>query len=148
YSSGMYVRLGFSVAINVDPEILLVDEVLAVGDAAFQAKCTEKFATLNREGRTVVIVSHSMPAVRSIADTAAWLAHGTVQEVGTAAPVIDRYEESTRGASGVAVVEGLEHTGSGEIRVVRVEVEGSDGRGRLVVGAPARVRMHYEAIEA
>jgi len=147
YSSGMYVRLGFSVAINVEPEILLVDEVLAVGDAAFQAKCTEKFASLNREGRTVVIVSHSLPSVRAMADTAAWLSHGRLREIGAAAQVLEHYEESTRGASGVAVVQGREHTGSGEIRIVRVEVEGVDGRGRLVVDRPARVRLHYEASE-
>ena len=60
YSSGMYVRLGFSVAINVDPDILLVDEVLAVGDASFQQKCMEKFADYRASGRTVVVVSHAM----------------------------------------------------------------------------------------
>ena len=73
YSSGMYVRLGFSVAINVDPDILLVDEVLAVGDAAFQEKCMEKFADFRRAGKTVVIVSHAMGSLRTLCDQAAWL---------------------------------------------------------------------------
>ena len=144
YSSGMYVRLGFSVAINVDPEILLVDEVLAVGDTAFQAKCTEKFASLNREGRTVVLVSHSLPSVRAMADHAAWLDHGQLRAVGAASDVLESYEESTRGATGVAVVDGLEHTGSGEIRVTRVEVAGRDGRSRVAVGEPAWVRISYD----
>lgn len=144
YSSGMFVRLGFSVAINVDPEILLVDEVLAVGDTAFQAKCTEKFASLNREGRTVVLVSHSLPSVRAMADHAAWLDHGHLRAVGKASEVLENYEESTRGATGIAVVGGLEHTGSGEIRVTNVEVTGRDGRSRIAVGQPARVRISYD----
>lgn len=144
YSSGMYVRLGFAIAINVDPEILLVDEVLAVGDTAFQAKCTEKFATLNREGRTVVLVSHSIPSVKAMASHAAWLAKGRVREVGAAQSVLQRYEESTRGVA-VAMVDGREHTGSGEVRVTRVEVESAGGDARLAVGDPARVRVHYVA---
>ncbi len=144
YSSGMYVRLGFAIAINVDPEILLVDEVLAVGDTAFQAKCTEKFATLNREGRTVVVVSHSIPSVRAMASHAAWLSKGTVREIGTAQGVLERYEESTRGVA-VAMVDGREHTGSGEVRVTKVEVEAPTGGSRLTVGGSGRVRIHYVA---
>ncbi len=82
YSSGMYVRLGFSVAITVEPEILVVDEVLAVGDAAFQEKCTAKFAQIRHEGRTVVVVAHSIAALRNMSDHAAWLEHGEVKAVG------------------------------------------------------------------
>ncbi|MBO3086699.1 ABC transporter ATP-binding protein [Cellulomonas dongxiuzhuiae] len=145
YSSGMYVRLGFSVAINVEPEILLVDEVLAVGDAAFQAKCMEKFGTLNREGRTVVIVSHSLPSVRAMSDTAAWLEKGRLREAGPASDVLEQYERSTRSASGTAVVGGREHTGSGEVRINRVEVSRPSGEERLVVGGPARFRLHWTA---
>jgi ABC-2 type transport system ATP-binding protein len=146
YSSGMYVRLGFAIAINVDPEILLVDEVLAVGDTAFQAKCTEKFDTLNREGRTVVLVSHSIPTVRAMASHAAWLQKGKVREIGAAQHVLERYEESTRGVA-VKMVDGREHTGSGEVRVTRVEVETPSGGSRLTVGEPARLRIHYQADE-
>ncbi|AEE46642.1 ABC transporter ATP-binding protein [Cellulomonas fimi] len=145
YSSGMYVRLGFSVAINVEPEILLVDEVLAVGDTAFQAKCTEKFASLNREGRTVVLVSHSLPSVRAMADQAVWLSHGHVQSVGRASDVLEKYEESTRGGDGRAVLGGVVHTGSGEARVTRVEVVPPAGHDRLVVGEPATLRLHVSA---
>ncbi|NKY39068.1 ABC transporter ATP-binding protein [Cellulomonas septica] len=145
YSSGMYVRLGFAVAINVDPEILLVDEVLAVGDAAFQAKCMEKFSTLNREGRTVVIVSHSLPSVKAMADAAAWLEKGHLREAGPAVDVLEQYERSTRSAAGLALVDGLEHTGSGEIRITRAEVSRPSGDERLVVGEPARVRLHWTA---
>src|SRR5215212_3969657 len=88
YSSGMYVRLGFSVAINVDPEILLVDEVLAVGDAAFQEKCLEKFAEFRRAGKTVVVVSHAMGSLRTYCDEAAWLEHGKLVKVGPATGIV------------------------------------------------------------
>ena len=94
YSSGMYVRLGFSVAIHVDPEILVVDEVLAVGDAAFQKKCYQKFHDFKKEGRTIVLVSHSMESVREICESAAWLSHGKVKELGEVKDVTSNYEAS------------------------------------------------------
>ena len=78
YSSGMYVRLGFSVAINVDPDILLVDEVLAVGDEAFQRKCSEKFADLKESGKTIVVVSHALGTMRTLCDQLALLEHGNL----------------------------------------------------------------------
>ena len=76
YSSGMYMRLGFSVAINVDPDVLLVDEVLAVGDEAFTHKCLDKFADFRRRGRTVLLVTHSLDLVTRFCDEALWLDHG------------------------------------------------------------------------
>lgn len=94
YSSGMYVRLGFSVAIHVEPEILIVDEVLAVGDAEFQEKCRQKFMEFKSDGRTVILVSHSMGAVREMCDHAAWLDKGELRCFGEAGNVIRRYEES------------------------------------------------------
>ena len=94
YSSGMYVRLGFAIAINVDPDILVVDEVLAVGDADFQEKCFNKFADFKKAGKTVILVSHSMDTVKSMCDQAAWLNHGTLQAVGAAEPTIEAYVES------------------------------------------------------
>jgi len=97
YSSGMYVRLGFAIAINVDPDILVVDEVLAVGDADFQAKCFTKFADFRSAGKTVILVSHSMETVKTMCDHAAWLNHGTLETVGEAAPTIDAYLQSLSG---------------------------------------------------
>lgn len=94
YSSGMYVRLGFAIAINVDPDILVVDEVLAVGDAEFQEKCFQKFADFRESGKTVILVSHSMETVKSMCDHAAWLSHGKLMAVGEAAPTIAAYESS------------------------------------------------------
>lgn len=91
YSSGMYVRLGFAIAINVDPDILVVDEVLAVGDAEFQEKCFSKFRDFRRSGKTVILVSHSTETVKAMCDQAAWIDHGELQCVGEAVPTIDAY---------------------------------------------------------
>jgi len=99
YSSGMYVRLGFSVAINVDPDILVVDEVLSVGDAEFQEKCAQKFVDFKKAGKTVILVSHAMGAVRSMCDHAAWLSHGELISIGEAKPTIDKYLSSLNGAA-------------------------------------------------
>ncbi len=94
YSSGMYVRLGFSVAIHVDPDILIVDEVLAVGDAEFQAKCAQKFSDFRSEGRTVILVSHSMGMVKQMCDQVAWLNNGSFVAAGDALSTIAAYEQS------------------------------------------------------
>jgi ABC-2 type transport system ATP-binding protein len=91
YSSGMYVRLGFAVAINVDPDILVVDEVLAVGDVEFQEKCAEKFKEFKRDGKTVILVSHAMEAVKEMCDNVAWMKNGSLVETGAADVVIERY---------------------------------------------------------
>ncbi|HEX4402410.1 MAG TPA: ABC transporter ATP-binding protein [Galbitalea sp.] len=94
YSSGMYVRLGFAIAINVNPDILVVDEVLAVGDAAFQERCFQKFRDLKEEGKTVILVSHSMEMVEQMCDHVAWLNRGSLMDVGKAAPTIKAYRKS------------------------------------------------------
>jgi len=94
YSSGMYVRLGFAIAINVNPDILIVDEVLAVGDAEFQEKCVGKFDELKMAGKTVILVSHSMEAVETMCDQAAWLSHGELKAVGEARSTISAYLDS------------------------------------------------------
>lgn len=147
YSSGMYVRLGFSVAIHTEPEILLVDEILAVGDAPFQAKCAQKFAQLQREGRTVVLVSHALDQVKTMADSAVWLSHGKVVEVGEARSVIDNYANSGR-HNLIVDAEGKTRWGSGEARVTRVEMlsgESGISAGSLPTGSPLTLRLHYEA---
>jgi len=91
YSSGMYMRLGFAVAINVDPEVLLVDEVLAVGDEAFTHKCLDKFAEFRRRGRTILLVTHSLDLVTRFCDRALWLDAGLVKADGDPKRVIDAY---------------------------------------------------------
>ena len=91
YSSGMYMRLGFAVAIHVDPDVLLVDEVLAVGDEAFTHKCLDKFAEFRRRGRTVLLVTHSLDLVSRFCDEALWLDSGVVRAQGDPRRVIDAY---------------------------------------------------------
>jgi ABC-2 type transport system ATP-binding protein len=93
YSSGMYIRLGFAVAINVDPEILLVDEVLAVGDEAFQRKCIDKVKSFQAEGRTIVFVTHAADQVRQMCDKAAALEHGKLVAQGEPNDVIREFRE-------------------------------------------------------
>lgn len=144
YSSGMYVRLGFSVAINVDPDVLLVDEVLAVGDEAFQRKCDEKFADLRDAGKTIIVVSHALSTVRTMCDSAAWLDHGVVQEIGPPGILIDKYVEGTH-TERVAEASGGSRWGSGDARVERVELLDDSGQPTLRVraGAAATLRFHY-----
>ncbi len=91
YSSGMYMRLGFSIAIHVDPDILLTDEVLAVGDEAFQRKCLERIGQLQKEGKTILFVSHSMEAVRNLCTRVVWLDRGRIQAIGEVERVVDAY---------------------------------------------------------
>jgi ABC-type polysaccharide/polyol phosphate transport system ATPase subunit len=97
YSSGMYVRLGFSIAAHLDPDILLLDEVLAVGDAAFQAKCLVRIAELRKAGRTIVFISHDLAAVYRLCDRALLLNHGRVVADGPPRQVIDEYQHMTFG---------------------------------------------------
>src|SRR6185369_15551619 len=91
YSSGMYMRLGFAVAIHVDPDVLLVDEVLAVGDEGFTHKCLDKFAEFRRRGRTILLVTHSLGLVERFCDEAVWLDHGRLEGDGDPKRVIGTY---------------------------------------------------------
>ncbi len=148
YSSGQYVRLGFSVAINVDPDVLLVDEVLAVGDEQFQRRCNEKFAELRAADKTIVVVSHGLAAMRLICDQIAWFEHGHLRLVGDASDVIDHY---------IAEVqvdrqdeEGLGNRwGSGEAQIDEVEIIGPDGvaTDRLHTGEKIIFRLHWRTTE-
>ena len=95
YSSGMFMRLAFSVAINVDAEILLVDEILSVGDQHFQDKCLNKMKELKQEGKTMVFVTHSLGAARELCDRAVWINKGVVQMDGETNEVIDEYIKET-----------------------------------------------------
>jgi ABC-2 type transport system ATP-binding protein len=147
YSSGMYVRLGFAIAVNVRPDILLVDEVLAVGDEQFQRKCLAKFEEMRRTGRTVVLVSHALETVRDLCDRAVFLREGRVVDLGSARSVVDTYLRDVGDAS--KREEGLSlaghRYGSREVELTRIELCGADGRpgSPIVAGAPMTVRMHW-----
>jgi len=99
YSSGMYVRLGFAVAAHLEPDILLVDEVLAVGDLSFQRKCLNRMSDVAQAGRTVLFVSHQMTAIRRLCNRTIWLEAGRVRDFGPTGQVVARYESESLGAS-------------------------------------------------
>jgi ABC-2 type transport system ATP-binding protein len=144
YSSGMYVRLGFSVAINVDPDILLFDEILAVGDAEFQEKCTRKFAELRAAGKTIVIVSHAVDSIRSFCDQAVLLDHGRIQSIGPADQVVDEYMD------GVHLINHPDDAAAtGKIRLGRIFMLDEEGKPitRTGTGASVTFRLEFEADE-
>jgi ABC-2 type transport system ATP-binding protein len=144
YSSGMYVRLGFSVAINVDPEILMVDEVLAVGDESFQRKCMEKFKDFRDEGRTIVIVSHALGTMRSMCDEVAWLDHGALLGTGKPSDLVDEYVGASHEDRGDET--GGRRWGSGELQVVSAELVRKGQRvGRIATGDDVTLRLRYRA---
>jgi ABC-2 type transport system ATP-binding protein/lipopolysaccharide transport system ATP-binding protein len=158
YSSGMFVRLGFAIAVSLDPEILIVDEVIAVGDEEFQRKCFDHLFELRKRGATIVLVSHSMALIQDLCDRAAWLDHGRVREIGTAREVVDAYlsdvnarEVQAQDAPAVgepqAEVEAVTRMGSGEARVTSIEFLDAAKRPSpvLLTGAPCAIRLHYTA---
>jgi lipopolysaccharide transport system ATP-binding protein len=147
YSSGMYMRLAFAIAAHLDPEILIVDEVLAVGDADFQRKCLGKIGEVTSEGRTVLFVSHNMVAVQSLCDRVLWLNQGRVIEEGPPTEVIADYFKSTSGADAVS-----EETwdnpsaapGNDMARLRRVWVRPEEGWGEtLTMDTPFRVAVEF-----
>ena len=96
YSSGMFMRLAFSVAINVDADILLIDEILSVGDEHFQNKCFEKMKELKKQGKTMVFVTHSMQSVKNLCDRSIWLKDGIIMMDGNTNEVVEEYVKATR----------------------------------------------------
>jgi ABC-2 type transport system ATP-binding protein len=132
YSSGMYVRLGFAVAANVDPEVLLIDEVLSVGDESFQRKCAEKIDEFRRDGRTIVFVSHGLAQVAQLCEDAAWIEHGELREMGPALDVILSYQGESHQAHRVEGEQGS-RWGSGEGQIVHVELLDADGQPQSVL---------------
>jgi lipopolysaccharide transport system ATP-binding protein len=145
YSSGMYVRLAFAVAAHLEPEILLVDEVLAVGDASFQKKCLGKMGDVAKAGRTIIFVSHNLTALRRLSTRAMWLAGGKTVEIGDSGVVIDNYLRKTA----VSSLESQwpdEATAPGDERVrlrsVKLIPEG-DPADPITVHTPLRVEFTY-----
>nr|MCU0283625.1 ABC transporter ATP-binding protein [Candidatus Nanopelagicales bacterium] len=166
YSSGMYVRLGFAVAVMVRPEILLVDEVIAVGDEEFQRKCYDYLYDLRRAGTSMVIVSHGLGQITDLCDEAVWLDGGEVQMVGRPRRVVQGYldsvnakeaartqvsdpveDEEASTAPDAAASEAPRRLGSGEVRVTAVTVHNSQGAQVpfLVTGEQATFRIAYHA---
>jgi lipopolysaccharide transport system ATP-binding protein len=145
YSSGMYMRLAFSVAAHLEPEILLVDEVLAVGDASFQRKCLGKMGDVSRQGRTIVFVSHNMIALRKLCTQAVWLDGGEVVERGDAGSVIDHYMQKYTGMNLESVWEDdLSAPGNERVRLRSVRVIPQTDPGEpITVHTPLQIEFTY-----
>lgn len=162
YSSGMFARLAFAVAISVDPEILLVDEILAVGDMGFQQKCLSKLREMREEGLTLIFVSHSPDAVKSVCNKAVFLDHGSMMYVGEADQAVDRYlafvrEQSNqdqlklerdhpwkRPVARRTAVENELRYGSGHVQIVRSDILGADGSSTRTFIYGERVKVEIE----
>jgi len=153
YSSGMYMRLGFSVAVHIDPDILLIDEVLAVGDESFAKKCADRFSELRRLGKTIVLVTHDTAAVERWCDEALWLDRGRVLAQGLPRKVIDLYHQGLAESESAALARAYESTpvaagqrwGSGDVEIVRVRLTDANGQERYVftAGEAVKVRLSY-----
>jgi ABC-2 type transport system ATP-binding protein len=126
FSSGMLVRLGFAVAVHVDPDVLLIDEVLAVGDEAFQAKCLDRVRQFQREGRTIVLVTHALDTVREICDRAAMLHHGRLHAIGAPDDVVREMRYVLLGVTdpGFVPEEGTREAEIAEVLIVRANGAG------------------------
>jgi lipopolysaccharide transport system ATP-binding protein len=165
YSSGMFMRLGFSIAIHTDPDILLVDEVLAVGDAGFVAKCKDRIAELRRAGKTLILVTHDLDAVERWCDEAIWLHKGEVKDRGNPRRVIDAYRHHIEVQEEGTLLEGdraqgdpsstfeavsaerqSSRWGSREVEITHVSLVAADGTEKRVLHPEdgARVRMSYK----
>lgn len=128
YSSGMRVRLGFAVAAHLDPEILVIDEVLAVGDAEFQRKCLGRMNAVASEGRTVLFVSHQMEAIQSLCTRAIWLQSGEIKMDGMASEVVSNYLASSTKIAVSEIGSREDRTGKGNVRIVALTISDEVGR--------------------
>ena len=146
YSSGMYLRLAFAVAAHLEPEILLVDEVLAVGDAEFQKKCLGKMGDVAREGRTVLFVSHNMPAVQALCSRTILLRAGTVAVDGPTGDVLREYLGHLLATAAHAFQNNPERRGDGSVRLTAARILDDSGRPaeRLIAGTTATLEFNYE----
>jgi lipopolysaccharide transport system ATP-binding protein len=145
YSSGMYVRLAFSVAAHLETEILLVDEVLAVGDIAFQKKCLGKMQDVVGGGRTVLFVSHNMAAVSGLCGRAILLDQGQIVDEGPAARIISRYLDSVETLQRCRLADRADRMGDGRLRVTDIVIENGAGKpvGRVSTGENVAIRISY-----
>ena len=140
YSSGMYVRLGFAVAMHVDPEILIVDEVLSVGDEAFQRKCLQRIKDFKSEGRTIVFVSHAVDMARALCDNVYFLLQGRLESSGNPAEVIRAFRHTIHGD---AHLNTQEERSTEEVRIKKVEFLDAHGRAAttLTSGEPMEIQV-------
>ncbi len=150
YSSGMYMRLGFSVAIHVEPEILLVDEILAVGDLTFQKRCLDRFARLRDEGRTIVVVSHDLDMIGRLCDSSVWINKGELASVGSSSSVLEDFISHDE-SSDVSMSDQSHQLRLKSDDLVKsldlVDVNGHS-MSSTASGQPALIRVRYDADKA
>ena len=148
YSSGMAVRLGFAVAAHINPDILLVDEVLAVGDAAFQAKCLNKLAELREQAKTIVLVSHNMTNIIQHCNRVVWLDRGTVRAVGDPETIVEEYLRAVSPSAPATRSADSMIDGDAPVRIVSVVARNHRGESNepLVYGASASLEVEYEVV--
>lgn len=152
YSSGMYVRLGFSVAVHTDPDVLLVDEVLSVGDVGFQAKSLDRMLSFRQRGITILFVSHNLPAVSQMCDRVLWIEHGRAMMIGDTEPVLAAYLEAhdkkLRESASAEDLRGRD-IGSGEVVIEKITVHRPDGSlaDSFAYKEGLLLRLHYRAFE-
>lgn len=147
YSSGMYVRLAFAVAAHLEPEILLVDEVLAVGDVEFQKKCLGKLGDVAGEGRTVLFVSHNMTAVLSLCPNAYLLNRGRVVYHGETSDVISLYLESSSARADIPLNEREDRGGNGLVKLTSLQINNGDGDAIIRCGDGLQITLCYKSMQ-
>ncbi|MEX2529304.1 MAG: ABC transporter ATP-binding protein [Gemmatimonadota bacterium] len=145
YSSGMYTRLAFAVAAHLEPEILLVDEVLAVGDLAFQKKCLGKMQDVAQEGRTVLFVSHHMSMIRTLCPKTVWIDQGRLKALGETARVAYDYQEATVESGTVPLAERPDRTGDQSVRLRSLRIRPVEGGSVISITSRLRVEIEYES---
>ncbi len=154
YSSGMYMRLGFSVAIHVDPDVLIVDEILAVGDQSFQAKCLDRIMDMKRRGVTILIISHDLTTIERLCSHIVWLDKGAVRASGPAEKVIEQYRDHMDERVGMEMTRqnesgGFKRWGTHQIEIEDVRFLDDQGEDTAIFhyGSPLTIEMHYNAHE-
>ncbi|MGL4880207.1 MAG: ABC transporter ATP-binding protein, partial [Waterburya sp.] len=149
YSSGMYVRLAFAVAAHLEPEILIVDEVLAVGDAAFQKKCLGKMGDVaTKEGRTVIFVSHNMTTVRSLCQKAYLFNSGQIAYQGSTSSAIEQYMHSVKSlmiSNSISLEERQDRSGDGSAILVGVKIEDAEGKKVICPNSRLKLTIYYRS---
>jgi len=148
FSTGMYLRLAFAVAAHLEPEILLIDEVLAVGDAAFQKKCLGKMSDVSRQGRTVLFVSHNLAAVQSLCSRALLIEGGLLAAIGPISDVVPRYVETLAAIQTMSLGSRHDRVGNGDLRFVDLALRPATAAmaGPAICGAPAELVLRYEGL--
>jgi lipopolysaccharide transport system ATP-binding protein len=150
YSSGMYIRLGFAVAAHLEPEILIVDEVLAVGDVAFQKKCLGKMSGMANQGRTVLFVSHNMSAVQALCNRGFYLSEGRVASDTSILEAVRSYSSDVRGVSSQSLAGRTDRRGWGQLRFTDHWIENREGKriDNILVGEDVQFCFAYKATQS